>query len=149
MDILDELRAKREPDQVFTIALRGLANMQQEQFILENMLEALKRGKKLDDTMKRYGQLGLLPAQQTTPSSSPRMSQEDESKAYNGSGNFFMRLKKKLGRSKMILTKVSMKAAEVAKTVGKFAEVVPIIGFVGPIPTVSLQLQPKGVGLMS
>lgn len=152
-EVLTTLRSEREPDRVFAAAMRGLTKIQQEQFILENILEAIKRGEDLTDIMNRFERLGLLPEgvaasgaqtnQETgeTPATDPG---RDQGEIAGQDGGFFMGVRKKLGRSSMLLANVALNAARAA---GKFVEVVPVIGFTGPFPTVSLQLQPKGASL--
>jgi len=142
MEMLSTVRKENEPDKVFAAAMQGLNKMQQEQFILENILESLKRGENLPEVMSRFNKLGLVKNQEDA---APVNIADNESAApYSRQGSFFMNLGKKIGRSSMILTKLAWAAAKAA---GKFVEVVPVIGFVGPVPSVSLQLKPKGASV--
>lgn len=47
-------------EQVFEAAVRGLDHIGAKRFILENLLESLKQGAELQQTLQRYVDLGLL-----------------------------------------------------------------------------------------
>jgi hypothetical protein len=133
--VLYALRSEQEPEKVFAAAIGGLNRVEQEQFILENILESLKRGDELSAIMDRFQSLGLF--ETNLVPDAPPPSPVDQ-------GSFLMRLRMKLGKSAMVLAKVALSAARAA---GKFVDVVPVVGFVGPVPTISLQLQPKGASV--
>lgn len=146
-NILSDLRSKQEPDQILTMALGGLTKIQQEQFVLENILESLKKGEDLTNISSRLERLGLLPSEfKTEPIPDdknvpdPKVQQERNW----GAGKFFRDLLKKLKKPALLLLESAMSAAKAA---GKFVEVTPIIGFVGPVPTVSLKFESKGASV--
>ena len=59
-DILSNVNEEKfEPTSVFQKGLTALANMDKERFLIENLLEAVKRGESLRDTVEKYQTLAV------------------------------------------------------------------------------------------
>jgi hypothetical protein len=130
---------KPEPASVFQKGLTALADLEKERYLLENLLEAVKRGESFRNVLERYNNLKLtdyqitnVPRENTTSTKSNTLPSSS-----SGAGNLLRQL---LGRLKKVSLKIMQLLVNVLKVIPKFMSIKPSIGFSGPFPTLSFQL---------
>jgi len=134
---------KPEPASVFQKGLRALSNIEKERFLVENLLEDIKRGESFRNILERYNTLNLsnfettnIPRENaTTTRSRNQVTTLPPSSA--GAGDLLQQL---LERLKKVAIKVMQLLINAMKVIPKFVSVKPIVGFSGPFPTFSFQL---------
>lgn len=123
------------PEAMFRAGLDAMDLVEAKRFVLDNLLEALKRGDKVAAVFKRFQDLGLLahPAPGVKPSSAS--SDEDAIKD--------------LQKSKGLLKRTGLAAAQIAtnafRSIPKYVEIEPSISIVGVVPVLTFALKGKGV----
>jgi hypothetical protein len=121
------------PESVFQRAVAGMSNAERKRFIIENAIEALKSGKSPTEVVNRFTALGLVPPL------APNENVIEEP----------MRMTQALLERRSIWERVSLSIYQVAvnavKTVPKWIEIEPHVGFVGPVPTITFGLKTKGM----
>jgi hypothetical protein len=117
--------------------LKALQRVEEFRFLLDNLLEAVKRDDSLNNALLRYRELELLEhpdlhdAKEETTKQSPW--------PWNrGAGQFLRRLWQRLRKLALTVMEVLVNAI---KVVPKFAslKITPIIGITGPFPTLHLE----------
>jgi len=133
---------KPDPASIFQKGLRALADVDKERFLLENLLEAVKRGESFRNTLERYHAVGLtdidvsqLPLE-TPPSEKEKAPALPASSV--GAGNLLQQFLNKL---KQVATKTMQIVINAMKVIPKFIGIKPSIGFSGPFPSFSLQFE--------
>src|SRR5580704_14523513 len=63
--IVQNLENTEEPKSVVKAALQGLYRLDALGFVLQNLMEAVKRDESFSETVARYSKLGILPSVQT------------------------------------------------------------------------------------
>ncbi len=124
---------KSGPEAVFEQALKSLNQVEAKRFVINNVLESLKNGQKINDVLTRYGGMGLVPP------AVPDSTVED---------NPFRMTQALLERKSLwerVTTSVAQIGVNAMKTVPKWVEIEPHVGFVGPVPTISFALKGKGM----
>ena len=126
------------PENVFRLAMASLKEVDRQRFIIENALEAMKRGDKISETLARYRNLGLI-SDLSTPASEP--SPED----------IPLRSTVALSQRKSIIEQVAATVQRIAvnavKSVPKWIGVEPHVQFFGPVPVIGFTLKGKGMTL--
>ena len=126
---------RTDPEQVFREAIGALDNLDAKRFLIENLLEALKRGEGLKETLERYKNLGLIRVAPSPNITNPNL-------ASVGKG---LVTRKSLWRR--VTTAVVQIAVNAFKSIPKWIEIEPQITFIGPIPAVSFTLKGKGMNI--
>jgi hypothetical protein len=142
--ILESLKEEKpDPATIFQQGLTALSDVEKERFILENLLEAVKRGESFSNMLGRFNALKLtnyeistIPPEiiTTTESNNQGVTNLTSSK---GTGRL---LEKLLDRLKKFALKIMQLLINAMKMLPKFISIQPIVGFAGPFPTFSFQL---------
>jgi len=138
---LDNIQAKltdkaaQGPEAVFKETLHSLNEIEAKRFIILNVLEALKKGDKIGDIIRRYGGLGLIPAKDATGPENTTPLQA--TRALLARKSIWER----------VTTAVAQLAINALKSVPKWVEIEPHFGFVGPMPMLSFSLKGKGMNV--
>jgi hypothetical protein len=137
ISILDKLAVagRIDPEQVFKEAIGALDDVDAKRFLIENLLEAAKRGEAIPKTMLRYKELGLLktglPA--NTNETNPAVVGEQ------------------LITRKNIWRRVALAVKQIAvnafSSIPKWVEIEPQVTLLGPIPVLSFTLKGKGMSV--
>ena len=125
---------KPEPEIVFRNGLASLELIQRFRFVVENLLEAVKRDDSLNNSATRYVALGLL----TFPTTNfPDEARTSPWPSNAGSGRILNKMMNGLRRVALTVIEIVMNAV---KIIPKLVEIKPniIIGWTGPFPTFSL-----------
>lgn len=126
------------PELVFKNGVKALRRIEQFHFLLDNLLEAVKRDDSLQNSLLRYKDLGLT---DFTPP--PNMVEEKRQSPWPsmwGAGRVLKKLLKGLGNA--ALTVMEM-VANAINLIPQLVAIKPkaIIGVTGPFPTFSLQFE--------
>ncbi len=134
--IIGSIQDATDPEEVFAVGLAALETVEQKRFITQNLLEAVKGGQSLPETLVRYNKLGLID-----------YGAEEDVQRYEGAedsaampGRFLNGVLKML--KKFAAQMISLICKAVAYT-DRFAGLSPVVGFVGTFPNLSFQLQPN------
>jgi len=134
--VIESLTLERpDPEVVLQKGLRALNRIEQFRFLLENLLEAVKRDDSLHNCLIRYGSLGLHDLPVSNLSEETRQSPW----AFNwGSGRLLRKLWNGLQKAALTIMEI---LANAIKVVPKLVSIKPkpSIGLSGPFPTLSLQ----------
>jgi len=146
-DLYDE---KPEPAVILKKALASLSKVDERRFVLTNLLEAFKRGENVVKTLRKYRELGYtgVDVDAVNPYK-PDPNSAFENSAENSSfkrdlGVYVQRLGKKLNKFALALMQVVVNAM---KAIPMFVGVKPSIGMVGPVPSLSFELEGEAVNL--
>ena len=64
LNLLEDLKnaviKSTSPEEVFKTAFKGLNQLEQKQFVIDNLMEGIKRGEKPSILLKRYEQIGIF-----------------------------------------------------------------------------------------
>jgi len=134
-EILFELSKTKQidPEQVFQAAISFLPDLDAQRFLIDNLLEAVKRGDNIVETMSRYETLGLL--SKGAVSDTTKISTTDLGKE----------LEKRKSLWRRVTTRVIQVSVNAIKSVPKWVQIEPQILLVGPIPAISFRLKGKGM----
>jgi hypothetical protein len=152
-EILKDLHdLKPDPNVILNKALANLSKVDERSFVLTNLLEAIKRGEVAEVVLRKYKELGLTNidvdavkinmggtgqnlniGKNAVPPSSPR-----------DLGGFIQRLGQKLNKFALALMEIVVNAM---KTIPMFVGVKPSIGMVGPVPSLSFELEGESMKL--
>jgi hypothetical protein len=134
---------KLEPASVFQRGLTALSDIEKERFLLENLLEAVKRGESFRNMLERYNTLKLtdyeianLPRESPAPTK-PNIQSPVLPSSSIGAGSLLRQL---LGRLKKVSLKIMQLLVNALRVIPKFMSIKPSIGFSGPFPSLSFQL---------
>lgn len=133
--IKDLTLEKPDPDLVLQRGLRALNRVEQFRFLLENLLEAVKRDTSLQNSLRLYGSLGLHDFPVANLSEETRQSPWP----FNpNSGRLLRKLWDRLRKAALTLMEIVTNAI---KVIPKLVSIKPqpSIGLSGPFPTFSLQ----------
>jgi len=128
--------APSNAEQVFKLAMGSLKEADLNRFVIENVLEALKRGEPCPTVLKRFSELGLpVPQNQAAQTPLQPITPFQATMALLERKSIWERL----------TTSVAQIAVNAIKTVPKWVEIEPEIGFVGCFPKLSFHLKAKGM----
>jgi len=138
-NILNGLKEEKpDPVSVFQKGLAALSNIDKERFVIENLLERVKQGYSLRDTIERYHRLGItdidvsqIPFDSPTPLAGVDLPES--------SIEFGKLLQGIVQNLKKVATKIIQLLINAMKVIPKFIGIKPSIGFSGAFPTLSLQ----------
>jgi hypothetical protein len=136
---LVDVEAALIPDLILRAGLEAMEVIDAKRFVLDNLLEGLKRGDKPGPLIERYRQLGLL---NTVPPNAP-------APAIPSDANVSADVLKGRGMLKRWGLVVAQIVVNAVRTIPKFVEIEPTISLVGPIPVVSFALKGKGMSIHS
>jgi len=123
----------RGAEHVFKQAMRSLKETDAKRFIIENALESLKAGKTIKDTLTKYSELGLITAEGPAPSGNELPLSTT------------LALVERKGIWERVTTAVIQVGVNALKTIPKWVEIEPHVGFIGPVPHISFALKAKGM----
>lgn len=129
-----------EPDSLFLKGHEALEKLEAFRFVLDNLLEAVKKGCSLQDTMGHYADLGLLdglPPLAADTHNSPWASNA-------GAGRFITWVGKKLKNAALALMEIMTNALKASP---KWFSLKPSIGFTAAFPTFMLEIDGESVSL--
>jgi hypothetical protein len=127
------------PDSIFRAGLEAMEVIDAKRFVLDNLLEGLKRGDQPGALIERYRELGLLNRLPPKATLSEIPSDADvTAEVLKGKGM--------LKRWGLVVAQIVVNAV---RTIPKFVEIEPTISLVGPIPVVSFALKGKGMSIHS
>lgn len=126
-----------DPKQLLQQGLQAMEQIQARAFVLQNMLEAVKRGESLTRVTGRFHRLGLIKVdpQQLVPK--PAAGRKENGKL----------LSKLLASLRKVAAFVIEFIVNVLKAAPEFIEVEPIVGTVGLVPSVSFNLKAESKSL--
>lgn len=122
--------AERGPDSVFRVAVRSFGDLDAKHFLIENMIEAAKRGATVEQVLTDFGRLGLIQKPQLPPNPVATTASLLERKSL-------------IERAMTVLGQISVNAL---KTVPKWVEIEPHFT-VFPIPSLGFSLKGKGMSV--
>ncbi len=124
-----------DPDLVLRRGLSALNRVEQFRFLLENLFEAVKRDNSLQNSLIRYGSLGLL---DFTVSDLSEETSQSLWPSNPGSGLLLRNLWDRLRKAALTIMEI---VANALKVVPKLVSIKPkpSIGLSGPFPTFSLE----------
>jgi len=121
-----------QPEDVFRQAMQSLPEVDSQRMIIENLLEAIKRGDKLGETVDRYQSLGLL---------SEGFGGNKTDETLTGLGE---RIVKRKGIWNLVGLTLMQLTVNALKTISKFGQIEPIIT-IAPVPGLSFAIKGKGM----
>jgi hypothetical protein len=126
------------PEQLFKLAMRSLKESDINRFLIENALEALKRGGTYADILKKYTELGFVSTAGLPPSGEavPQLPAPLQAT---------IALLERKSIWERFTTSLAQIAVNAVKSGPKWVEIEPEVGFVGPVPTLSFHLKAKGM----
>ncbi|MEX1027689.1 MAG: hypothetical protein WD049_06750 [Candidatus Paceibacterota bacterium] len=134
-ELLNELSpsGEYEPHELMRRGLSAFSKVEAKAFVLTNLMEAVKSGKSLTDTMVQYHKIGLtdIPPESLQPTA-------DGTQPKNGT--FLRGLWKTL---KAVAGTIVGIIANACKTGAQMTGVTPIIGVAAGFPTISFEIGPK------
>jgi len=124
-----------DPEDVFRAAVSSLPILDAKRYLVDNLLESLKRGEVLSETMKRYKDLGLI-SEGPSPadSNAPIM-------------NLGTELQNRKGLWGRITTTIMGDGVNALKAIPKWVEIEPQVTFIGLVPVLSFSLKGKGIAI--
>jgi hypothetical protein len=128
---------KTEPASIFQKGLTALSDLEKERYLLENLLEAVKRGESLRNVLERYNTLKLTNYEISNVARESPTSTKSLPSSSGGAGSLLRQL---LGRLKKVAIKIMQLLTNALRVIPKFMSIKPSIGFSGPFPTLSFQL---------
>jgi hypothetical protein len=139
-EIGNELRSTREddPKAVFASGVVSLEKIEAFRFVLQNLLEAVKEDRSLQDSLAHYGQIGLLDgvsSRRADTRNSPWASNDD-------AGRFVRGLWKGLKKVALAVMEIMTHAV---KAVPRWVAFKPSIGLAGMFPSFHLELDAESV----
>jgi hypothetical protein len=137
--IIESLKVEKpDPEVVLRKGLVALNRMHQFRWLVENLLEAVKRDDSMNNSLMRFASLGLIDA----ASSSNLMEEKRLSPwPFNpGSGRFLSKLWDRLQRVALIVMELLINAIKVIPKLIALKPK-PSIGLAGPFPTFSLSFE--------
>jgi hypothetical protein len=138
-NILESLsEEKADPASIFQKGLAALSEIDKERFLIENLLERVKQGYSLRDTVEKYHGLGLtdIDVSQIPSDGSKPLAGSEPPESSIGAGKFLQGIQQNL---KKVAAKIIQLVINAMKAIPKFVGIKPSIGFSGPFPTFSLQ----------
>lgn len=102
-DLKDDIVKATTPEEIFQKALKGMDNLDKKNFLLDNLLEGLKRGDTPAKLLHRYDKLGLLDLGERQKQVEA-MSTDENDLSSNGLGRFIQKLKMIIRRSGLTMT---------------------------------------------
>ncbi|HXO27485.1 MAG TPA: hypothetical protein VOA80_09095 [Thermoanaerobaculia bacterium] len=137
--IADGLLNLKDPEEVLARGFEALGKVEARQFVIQNILESVKRGDSLNLTLRRFNQLGL------TNLRLPLLDSESTGAEREGkSGLLLMRLLRWIGQFTHALFQIIINAI---KAIPKFVALKPSIGVVGAFPSLTFALEGEAVTL--
>jgi hypothetical protein len=135
--IKDLSMEKPEAEVVFKRALAAMNRIERQRFLLENLLEAVKRDESLQNSLGNYGRLGLLDFGFPNTTEEKRQSPWASN---HGAGRLLRTLWDRLRQVAITVMEIAINAI---KAVPKLVAIKPkpSIGLSGPFPTFSLQFE--------
>jgi hypothetical protein len=133
----DLKRASPEPEMVLEHSTRGLHRVDRCRHLLENLLEAVKRGESLNNTLDEFGRLDL--AEKASASSPLGIEKATSPFLWNlGAGRFLRRMLRRL--KKLALTLIEL-VVNAVRAIPRFVSIhpKPSLGFAGAFPTLSFE----------
>lgn len=123
------------PEAMLRAGLDAMDIVEAKRFVLNNLLEALKRGDKVTAVFKRFQDLGLL--SHATPGAKPASISSD--------ADVIRDLQKGRGLLKRIGLATAQIATNAFRSIPKYVEIEPSISIVGFVPVLTFALKGKGV----
>jgi hypothetical protein len=144
-NVINNLKVERpDPQLVFRKGLSALKTIEEFRFILENLLEAVKHGDSLQNTLRRYGSEELKLLEDWGLGEVPEETEKNSPWRSNiGVGTF---LRKMWGGLRKAALTVMDLVTEAIALIPQLATVKPkaSIGITGPFPTFDLQFEIEG-----
>lgn len=136
--LIDDLSVEKpEPEVVLKRAFAAMNRIERHRFLLENLLEAVKRDESLQNSLGNYARLGLLDFEFPNTTEEKRQSPW---RSNSGAGKLLRTLWDRLRRVAMTVMEIAINAIKViAKLVAIKPK--PSIGLSGPFPTFTLQFE--------
>jgi hypothetical protein len=142
--IVQNLENTEEPKSVVKAALQGLYRLDELGFVLQNLMEAVKRNESFSDTVARYGKQGILPSVQP-------LAADTKTNPWASSAAVWGMLKSVKSQFRKIAFRLINIFLNTLKTVPMFVKLKPSpsIGWSGFLPTIALEfeLDIEGVAL--
>ncbi len=139
-ETVDKVEAATTAEEVWIASTKGLGDLSSQRFLVENLLEAVKRGESLLNTVLDYEQAGLLtrPAGLQGIVANFRETTQSPFPSWRGAGRVLRGLLTKVVR---VSVKVFELAVAALRELGPevVASVTPGIGFAGPVPTFQVE----------
>lgn len=150
-DILTDLGEETSPEKILSKALSCLNKVEQKRFLMENLIEGVKRGENLGDLTKRYEHLGLMTRNENKDSEgkilAPPAPVTPIINARNSpnTGGFLMGIftgvLRNVARRLMAIVTVAI------RSIPHFVKIVPIVGIAGVFPTLSFSFEADDMSL--
>lgn len=129
------------PEQILKSAFSHLQKVDQKRFVLENMLEGIKRGDKIDTLTKNYQDLGLM----TPPPLNSSTININTPTLRPGLGDWLWKII--TGPLKKIAIRLMAMIQNALCGIPQFINIKPIVGFTGIFPSLSFQLDADDMNL--
>jgi hypothetical protein len=142
--IVGDLEKAENPRAEVKAALQGLSRLESQGFVLQNLMEAVKRDDSFSDTIARYGKLGILPKGKS-------LEPDSKTNPWNSSMGVWRILKSIKAQFRTVALRLISILLNALKTLPMFVTLKPLpsIGWSGFLPSFSLQfdLEAEGVAL--
>jgi hypothetical protein len=143
VELAQQLRLAKEPAVALKVAMDGMDGLDQKRFLLTNILEALKTGKNLAQTLRQYKKLGLIDIAEpdqgaTSPTATPTT--YTELPFQSGFARACQRIHRGMNQSAAKLSAVSINAVS---AIPKLADVEVGLALCGGIPSLTFTAKKK------
>jgi hypothetical protein len=139
-DLLDRMRTLDQPEDVFLEGMSALQELDQRRFIVQNLLESVKNGGSLSQSLIRYNKIGLTNFSEADIQGLPTDEQQSPPSEDTKPGRFLQRILDSLKKAAGVVIRIICNAM---KVIAGFSDVEPVVGFVGAFPNISFQLKTK------
>ncbi|MBL7792406.1 MAG: hypothetical protein JNK77_08780 [Saprospiraceae bacterium] len=158
--ILKDVGQESAPEFILKKALSHLRKVDQQKFVLENLLEGIKRGQDVSFLVETYQHLGLMtspppppdpnnpnqaPVANSAPYYPPLPVQPTSPSPQDGKGSWLWNLI--TGPLKRIATRLMSMITNAMRSIPHFIDIKPIVGFTGIFPSLSFQLETGDMNL--
>jgi hypothetical protein len=146
-EIKTDVQADVSAEVTFKSAFGSLDKLEQKRFVLDNLLERLKKGETPARVLHRFQNLGLIDLKSVETKWDEYIkleSGEAERPSSSGWGKF---IKRQISNLRRFGATVGILACSAFKTLPKFLKIVPAISFLGPIPLITFNLGGEDLNL--
>lgn len=126
-----------KPEKIIKIALDSVDSLERQQFVLSNLLEAIKKGENYNNVISRYNEIGLTNINISQPVTEPQ-------NIPNNIGSSLWDSMRSVKNIAVTLYKIIVNSI---KSIPKFIELKPRVGLSGMFPTISFEIEGSGIDI--
>ena len=136
-EIADGFLNLKDPKEVLARGFEALGKVEARQFVVQNILESVKRGESLNLTLRKFNELGLTDLRLPSPDFESTGAERREK-----SGGLLMKL---MGWTRKFTHALFEIIINAIKAIPKFAAIKPSVGVVGAFPSLTFELEGEAV----